>query len=133
MRPVVNNLLTAFLLAACAQPPAEFDIVEVSLAAVDGSSWSGHPSAIETSYKQYQDSMIAVEGIRLGSGLPPGLGSHQYAGLHSPPRPGKEFRVFIVGNVPPEHGKRYRVIGRIVFSESAYHIEVEEWEELPLE
>jgi hypothetical protein len=46
-------------------------------------------------------------------------------GLHEPPQPGKEFRVFLSGNVP--------VVGRIVPAGSFYEIAVEDWEELPLE
>jgi len=91
------------------------------------------PAPIETAYNQYKDDLIAVEGIRLGPGLPAGLGTHQYVGLHEPPPPHKEFRVFISGNVPPEHGKRYRVVGRIVPAGSFYEIAVEDWKEIPLE
>ena len=105
------------------------EVIELPLAAVDGFSTEDQPAPIETAYNRHKDAVIAVEGIRLGPGLPPGLGSHQYVGLHQP-HPGKEFRVFISGNVPPPHGGRYRVIGRIMPSDSFYEIVVEKWQEL---
>jgi hypothetical protein len=64
--------------------------------------------------------VIAIQGIRLGPGLPAGLGSHPYVGLHQPPQPGKEFRVFLSDKVLPQSGKRYRVVGRIVPAGSFY-------------
>jgi hypothetical protein len=100
---------------------------------VDGFSIGNHPAPVETAYNRYKDAVIAIEGIRLGPGLPPGLGSHQYVGLHEPPPSGTEFRVFLSGNVPPQHGRRYRVVGRIVPAGSFYEIAVEDWEELPLD
>ncbi|MHC4067035.1 MAG: hypothetical protein ACYSUI_21370 [Planctomycetota bacterium] len=133
MRTFVTSLLAAFLLAACSQPRPESDAIELPLSAVDGSSTGDDPAPIETAYIWYKDAVITIEGIRLGPGLPAGLGSHQYVGLHQPPTPGQEFRVFLSGNVPPQHGRRYRVVGRIVSAGSFYEIAVEDWEELPLE
>ena len=129
MRTFATSLLAALLLSACSEPRP----IELALTAVDGFSTANHPAAIETAYDQYRDTTIAVVGIRLGPGLPAGLGSHQYGGLHQPPAPGEGFRVFLSGNVPPEHGRRYRVVGRIVPAGSHYEIAVEDWEELPLE
>jgi len=129
----VTSFLAAFLLAACSQPRPESGAIYLPLSAVDGFSWENHSAPIETAYKRYNDAVIAIEGIRLGPGLPAGLGSHQYVGLHQPPQPGKEFRVFLSGNVPPQHGRRYRVVGRIVPAGSFYEIAVEDWEKLPLE
>ena len=131
MRTFVTSLLAALLLPACPQPPSE--IIELPLAAVDSFSKGDQPAPIETAYNRYKDAVIAIEGVRLGPGLPAGLGSHQYVGLHDPPPPGVEFRVFLSGNVPPQHGKRYRVIGRIVPAGTFYEIEVEDWRELPLD
>jgi len=111
----------------------EPDLIELPLSAVDGYSTDNQPAAIETAYNRYNDAPIAIEGIRLGPGLPAGLGSHQYVGLHQPPQRGKEFRVLLSGNVPPRHGKRYRVVGRIVPAGSFYKVDVEKWKELPLE
>ncbi len=125
-------LLAAFLLAACS-PRSEPDPIDLPLSAVDGFSTVNQPAPIETAYNQYGDAVIAIEGIRLGPGLPAGLGSHQYMGLHEPPQRGKEFRVFLSGNVPPQHGRRYRVVGRIVPAGTFDEIAVEKWEELPLD
>ena len=91
------------------------------------------PVPIEITYRRYNGALIAIEGIRPGPGLPAGIGSHQYVGLHEPSQPRKQFRVFLSGNVPPQHGKRYRVVGRIVPAGSFYEIAVEDWEKLPLE
>jgi hypothetical protein len=112
VRTFVTSLLAAFTLTACSQPRTESDAIELPLSAVDGFSRENHPAPIETAYNRYKDALIAIEGIRLGPGLPAGLGSHQY--------------------VPPEHGKRYRIVGRIVPAGSFYEIAVEDWEELPL-
>ena len=133
MRTLSTSLLAAFLLAACSQPARESDVVGLPLSAVDGFSSEERPAPIEIAYNRYNDTVIAIEGIRLGPGLPAGLGSHQYVGLHEPPLFGKEFRVFLSGDVPPQHGRRYRVVGRIVPAGSFYEIAVQEWEELPLE
>ena len=127
------GLLAALLLAACSQSQPDSDAIYLPLSAVDGFSMGDQPAPIETAYNRYNGAVIAIEGIRLGPGLPPGLGSHQYVGLHPPPQPAKGFRVFLSGNVPPQHGKRYRVVGRIVPAGSFYEIAVEDWEELPLE
>ena len=127
------GLLAALLLAACSQAQPESDAIDLPLSAVDGFSRGDQPAPIEIAHNRYYDAVIAIEGIRLGPGLPAGLGSHPYVGLHEPPQPGKEFRVFLSGNVPPHHGKRYRVVGRIMPAGSFYEIAVEDWEELPLE
>lgn len=129
MLSLVLGFLAAFLVAACTQP-AEAPI-ELPLAVVDGFASGDRPAAIETAYKRYKDAVIAVEGVRLGPGLPPGLGSHQYVGLHEPPPPGEQFRVLLTGNVPPLHGRRYRVTGRIRPVGASYAIAVESWKELP--
>jgi hypothetical protein len=81
----VASLLATFLLPTCSQPPS--DIIELPLSAVDGFSMENHPAPIEAAYSRYKDAVIAIEGIRLGPGLPAGLGSHQYVGLHQPPAP----------------------------------------------
>jgi hypothetical protein len=128
-RTILTRLSVALFLGACSQAPS--GIIELSLADVDGFSTEDHPAPIEVAYDRYKGARIAVEGIRLGPGLPPGLGSHQYVGLHQPPPRGEEFRVFISGNMPPKHGRPYRVIGRIVPSGSFYEIAVEDWQELP--
>jgi hypothetical protein len=127
------GLLAALLLAACSQAQPESDAIDLPLSAVDGFSKEGQPAPIEIAYNRYKDAVIAIKGIRLGPGLPAGLGSHPYVGLHEPPQPGKEFRVFLSGNVPPQYGKRYRVVGRIVPAGSFYEIAVEEWKELSME
>ena len=133
MRILAINFLAALLFGACSPPPRDVDAIDLPLSAVDGFSMGEEPPPIESAYKQYDDTMIAVEGIRLGPGLPAGLGSHQFVGLHEPPQFGREFRVLISGNVPTQQGKRYRVVGRIVPSGRIYEIAVEDWEELPLE
>ena len=125
--------LAALLLAACSQAQPESDAIDLPLSAVDGFSKGGKPAPIEVTYKRYKNALIAIEGIRLGPGLPAGLGSHPYVGLHEPPQPGKEFRVFLSGKVPPQSGKRYRVVGRIVPAGSFYEIAVENWEEFSME
>jgi hypothetical protein len=131
VRALAISLSAAFLLTACSQPSS--DIIELPLSAVDGFSTGSHSAPIETAYNRYKGAVIATEGIRLGPGLPAGLGSHQYVGLHQPPSPTEEFRVFLSGNVPPQHGMRYRVIGRIVPAGSFYEIAVENWQKLPLD
>ena len=122
--------MVVFVLAACSQP--ESDVLDLPLSAVDTFSRGNNPAPIEFTYNRYNDLVIAIEGIRLGLGLPAGLGSHQYVGLHEPQQQGKEFRVFLSGNVPPQHGQRYRVVGRIEPVGSSYEIAVKNWEELPL-
>jgi hypothetical protein len=129
VRTFVPGFLAAFLLAACTQH-AEGPL-ELPLAVVDGFARGNGPAPIETAYNRYKDAVIAVEGVRLGPGLPAGLGSHQYVGLHEPPPPGEEFRVFLTGNVPPRYGGRYRVTGRIRPVGASYAIAVESWQELP--
>lgn len=110
--------------------PADAVIIDLPLSAVDVFSRGDQPAPIETAYKRYKGARIAVVGIRLGPGLPPGLGSNPYVGLHEPPQSEKAFRVFLSGNVPPRHGRRYRVVGRIVQAGSYYALDVEDWKEL---
>jgi hypothetical protein len=38
--------------------------------------------------------------------------------------------VLITGNLPPEHGRRYRVLARIVPAGSTFQLAVVDWEEL---
>jgi hypothetical protein len=134
-RQLVKTLgfFAALLLTACSQAQPESDAIDLPLSEVDVFSERSQPAPIEVAYNRYKNAVIAVQGIRLGPGLPAGLGSHPYVGLHQPPQPGKEFRVFLSGKVPPQSGKRYRVVGRIVPAGSYYEIAVEEWEEIPME
>ena len=111
-------------------PTPPLHAVEVPLAEISSVSFDNQSPPIAAAYHRYGDALIAVEGIRLGPGLPAGLGSHQFVGLHTPPQPHDEFRVLISGNVPPEHGGRYRVLGRIENVGSSFQISVADWEEL---
>ncbi|MDH3640611.1 MAG: hypothetical protein OES38_00830 [Gammaproteobacteria bacterium] len=113
-------------------PSPPLHAVEIPLSEVSTFSIGDQQPPIAAAYMRYGDTLIAVEGIRLGPGLPAGLGSHQFVGLHEPPDPGQEFRVLVSGNVPPEHGKRYRVLGRIEPLESNFRISVVDWEALAL-
>jgi len=118
------SLLATLLLTACSQAQPESDAIDLPLSAVDGFLRGDQPTPIEIAYSRYNDAVIAIEGILLGPGLPAGIDSHPYVGLHEPPQLGKELRVFLSGNVPPQHGKRYRVVGRIVPAGFFYEIAV---------
>jgi len=113
-------------------PSPPLHAVEVPLSEVSTFSIGDQQPAIAAAYIRYGEALIAIEGIRLGPGLPAGLGSHQFVGLHEPPIPNENFRVLITGNVPPEHGKRYRVLGRIEPVGSSFQIRVIDWEALAL-
>lgn len=135
--PLVIAMLFAAV-AAQTTPPVMYGdtpsgAVEVALSEVDTYAVGNQQPPITAAYHRYKDTLIAVEGIRLGPGLPAGLATQQFVGLHQPPDPTREFRVLISGNVPPEHGKRYRVLGRIVPVGATYQIAVDDWEELGLD
>lgn len=141
-------MIAIFLLSGCSSG-SEF-VVEISLSDVDSMTWSDleskYPAAIEAAYDRYHDRTISVTGVRSGPGMPDFLGSHQYVGLHQPPKRGEEFLVYLIGNVPPKQGGKYRIRGKIIRKEFKpfqsgtdpkvivrgyeYKIRVIDWEEI---
>ncbi len=111
------------------QEPVRAPLSEISDYNWTDESGTHHPA--EKAFAKFKGRWLAVEGVLASGGGAPALACHAYDGLHVPADPTVHSRIPLTGKVPFEHGKRHRVVGRLIRNKTGrYCLEVVRWESI---
>lgn len=89
-----------------------------------------HAAPVRKAYAKYQGNLISVRGFITVSGIPAALATQPTLGLHRPANPQKDAIIAVSGLEPPERGKPYIAVGRLIRDGEKYSLAVTEWKKL---
>ena len=140
MKTILSLVVLTALLAGCSpsdrttepssvKPPISVNLLSLSQISYSDSTGT-HPAPVTEAYVKYAGAMLSVQGFISGPGVPPELTTRPNLGLHVPANPKNDGKIALSGLTPPERGKQYIAIGRIVKTEETYSLEVTEWKKV---